>query len=71
MIKNLKIKLIKKNFMEDEIPSELKESQNEELNSIEERKKMNKKEKIKNNPLLSDSDLEDDNEEDKKIENKE
>jgi len=30
---------------------------------------MNKKEKIKNNPLLSDSDLEDDNEEDKKIEN--
>ena len=64
-------KINKKNFMEDEIPSELKESQNEELNSIEERKKMNKKEKIKNNPLLSDSDLEDDNEEDKKIENKE
>ena len=61
-------KINKKNFIEDEIPSELKES-NEEINSKEERKKMNKKEMIKNNPLLSDSDLEDE-EEDKKIEKK-
>ena len=34
----------------------------------DEKKKMNKKEKLEANPLLSDSDLED--EEDKKIENK-